>query len=170
MSTVNLCTRYVWWRHSRGFGVHSPWAYSLITEALRPHGVYHAYREIDTAFGSRAKLAKMVMRVLLWLRPCRIDSGGDADWELIARLSGSIGEGGAVMIVDNPDALIAPDIETIIFTCLNSPDGRRAWQQLIADSEAPAMAIDTHRSLGILSRRQGLPKQLIHLRTLLPSQ
>ena len=37
------------WRHSRGFGVHSPFAYNLVTTAINPQGdySYYGYKDIE---------------------------------------------------------------------------------------------------------------------------
>ena len=170
MSTVSPFTLYRWWRHSRGFGVHSPWAYSLIMEALRPHGTNYAYDMLNAAIGRRRRLARMVMRVLEHLRPGSVTVLGGSEWAYLVERAGCTGQGGEAVIVDRPEARVPESAETVIFTCLDTPEGRRAWQRLLDEAHAPAMAIDTHRALGILSRRQGLPRQTIHLRTLLPTQ
>lgn len=44
---------YKRWRHTRGYGVHSPFAYMIVREVVRPgrdYG-YYAYSEIDNAIG-----------------------------------------------------------------------------------------------------------------------
>ncbi len=43
-----LANAYLRWRHSHGFGVHSPFAYNLVTMAVRPgkYG-YYGYELID---------------------------------------------------------------------------------------------------------------------------
>lgn len=43
---MNICTPYLRWRHSRGFGVHSPYAYSFIMDVLRP-GPYRYYSDLE---------------------------------------------------------------------------------------------------------------------------
>lgn len=45
---MSLCDRYLRWRHSKGFGVHSPFAYRFVTDVLKP-GPYRFYSfdEID---------------------------------------------------------------------------------------------------------------------------
>ena len=40
----SVCDR---WRHSRGFGVHSPFAFRLVTEAIRPPRRYAYYAELE---------------------------------------------------------------------------------------------------------------------------
>ena len=41
-----LFDRFCRWRHSRGFGIHSPWAYRLVTEAIYPARGYLYYDEL----------------------------------------------------------------------------------------------------------------------------
>ena len=42
---------YKRWRHTRGYGVHSPFAYSLVKEVVRPGRKYghYGYEEIDNS-------------------------------------------------------------------------------------------------------------------------
>ncbi len=42
-----LTKRYRRWRHTRGFGIHSPFAFSLISDWLRPGSVYGMYGDSD---------------------------------------------------------------------------------------------------------------------------
>lgn len=46
-----ICEWYLRLRHSRGYGVHSPFAYSLVTEAVHPGGKYawYGYGDIERA-------------------------------------------------------------------------------------------------------------------------
>lgn len=45
---MKLWDCYLRWRHSRGFGVHSPYAYRFITNVLRPGPyIYYSYHEVD---------------------------------------------------------------------------------------------------------------------------
>lgn len=43
---MSLFDRFCRWRHSRGFGIHSPFAYRLITEAICPARGYLYYEEL----------------------------------------------------------------------------------------------------------------------------
>lgn len=42
-----LTKRYRRWRHTRGFGIHSPFAFNLINDWLRPGSVYGMYGDAD---------------------------------------------------------------------------------------------------------------------------
>lgn len=43
-----LAEYYLRWRHTRGFGVHSPYAYKLVMTVLNPRGVtYYGYAEVE---------------------------------------------------------------------------------------------------------------------------
>lgn len=164
MNILNL------YRHSRGFGVHSPWAYTIVREVLPGRGAaYYAYSDIDRVFGRDARLARKVFRLLVHFNPAGVAVTRDVRWVWLAHQADTRGKGGKVGLITDPTEFIGwLDCETLIFTCLDTDAGRRAWQQ--AAAETPAMAIDTHRRLGIISRRPGLPTQTIHLRTLLNDQ
>lgn len=72
-----------WWqrlRHSRGFGVHSPFAYRFIREVLRERCAYYAYADVDTLAaawpGGRAG-ARLLLRLCVWRRPSLVAVCGD---------------------------------------------------------------------------------------------
>lgn len=45
-----LAEPYLRWRHTHGFGVHSPYAYKLVTTVLNPRGVtYYGYAAVEKA-------------------------------------------------------------------------------------------------------------------------
>lgn len=52
---MGLVNRYKRWRHGHGFGVHSPYAYRLVRDVLRPGRgyAYYAYADIDHMLNSR---------------------------------------------------------------------------------------------------------------------
>lgn len=63
-------------RHTYGFGVHSPFAYSLVTDVVRPGRGYafYGYEDIDATFGSRVlpgvrREARMLLRLAAFIRP-----------------------------------------------------------------------------------------------------
>ncbi|MCM1449167.1 MAG: hypothetical protein NC082_02385 [Clostridiales bacterium] len=57
-----------WWR-SRGFGIHSPFAYDFITNTLRCHHGYYEYRAIEQLQPAVQPQLKLLLRVVCRLRP-----------------------------------------------------------------------------------------------------
>lgn len=63
------------WRHKHGFGIHSPFAYEVVTRALFPKGcAWYGYRTIDHAIGknddeSVRRIAKMLLRLCSMMHP-----------------------------------------------------------------------------------------------------
>lgn len=82
---MGLWNYYIRWRHSKGFGVHSPYAYRFVTEVLRP-GPYgrYCYWDIEDKLEGRErndykfiKLIKFIIRLALFLNSKRIISSPD---------------------------------------------------------------------------------------------
>lgn len=44
---IDLIKAYKRWRHSRGYGVHSPFAYSFVCETIKEDWPYYAYDRLD---------------------------------------------------------------------------------------------------------------------------
>lgn len=71
-------TAFQRWRHTRGYGVHSPFGYQLVTRAIRPgHVAYYGYADIDNALsgphiGRLRREARMLLRLAAMLNPASI--------------------------------------------------------------------------------------------------
>lgn len=72
----SISEAYKRWRHSRGFGVHSPYAYDLIKSVVSPGNyAYYGYWDIDKAillpqthdYPSLRKDARLLLRLIVWL-------------------------------------------------------------------------------------------------------
>lgn len=93
---MNLWRHYLRWRHSKGYGVHSPYAYRLITEVLRPgrYG-YYAYQQLDKLArpdknlkSSFIREARFLVRLVIFLKAKRILNTGEKDYasQVVARV------------------------------------------------------------------------------------
>lgn len=83
---MNLWKNYLRWRHSRGFGVHSPYAYRFVIDVLRP-GPYrlYSYHEVDNYLHKKEKhdfrfekLIMFTLRMIVFLHAKRIIINTDA--------------------------------------------------------------------------------------------
>lgn len=82
-----IWSAYLRWRHSRGFGVHSPFAFGLVNSAVRPgrYG-YYGYSVIDDfllltedeAYPRIKKDAYLLLRLLVTLTPKHLYLSPDA--------------------------------------------------------------------------------------------
>lgn len=68
---------YKRWRHTRGFGVHSPYAYRFVENVVHPGRLYsyYGYSDIDATCGSEGfsrrvrREARMFLRFLVFMNP-----------------------------------------------------------------------------------------------------
>lgn len=72
---MGLFEAYKRWRHTRGYGVHSPYAFAVLTEAITsPHG-YYGYAALNRHFrpsarnSVTARRCRLALRLVAWLRP-----------------------------------------------------------------------------------------------------
>ncbi len=60
-------------RHSRGFGVQSPWAYSFIRYVVNEHYPYYAYKQLESKVkavsGPERRLCQLYFRMANFLQP-----------------------------------------------------------------------------------------------------
>lgn len=83
---------YVRWRHSKGFGVHSPYAYMFIKEVVRPGNYgYYAYDRITPFLSQKEakdphfqKKIRFTIRMAIFLKAKRIVSTSESS---IAKLT-----------------------------------------------------------------------------------
>ncbi len=60
------------WRHRHGYGIHSPWAYELVTDALCSRSHFYAFEQLKGTDADR-----QLYRLFVWLKPKRyIACGG----------------------------------------------------------------------------------------------
>lgn len=64
------------WRHTRGYGVHSPFAFSLVEMVVHPQGIgWYGYQDIDQTFypglpdRKVRRQARLLLRLTVALRP-----------------------------------------------------------------------------------------------------
>lgn len=91
---LNLGISFKRWRHSKGYGVHSPYAFNFVNDVLRPgrYGLY-SYLELDDHLRpeerfniSFSNLVKFTLRLTVFLETKRIISLGPSRLsELVAK-------------------------------------------------------------------------------------
>lgn len=130
---------YKCWRHGRGFGVHSPYAYRMVREVLNlPRGyVYYAYGEIVRCISrEKASLdvreALLIFRLLLAMKPATVALKCDdaAVRRVLAR----------VVAAACPQAAVTDRGEMLI--CMGRADagGLKPRYAYFSDSRHPALA------------------------------
>ncbi len=62
---MSILNKYRRWRHSRGFGIHSPFAYRIVKEALYPQRGYQYYAELTPALSDPMDAMAYRLKVLL---------------------------------------------------------------------------------------------------------
>lgn len=74
---MKLFNWYLRWRHSHGFGVHSPFAFDFLCSELRPQGgyAYYGYDMLPRSDKYSPGLLQLIFRVILRLRPHSADTG-----------------------------------------------------------------------------------------------
>lgn len=136
---------YLRWRHSHGFGVHSPFAYSLVKRAVRPGRKYkfYGYRYIDELLSDKdlewypgiRRDAKFLLRLLVALGVKRMIYYHD--WDTAFYEAGN----GAGVVVYPADLRQLPEPKPNDFILFMSEcDDNEAIERLLADG-TPVMAI-----------------------------
>lgn len=124
---------YLRWRHSKGFGVHSPYAYKFVTDVLRPgpYG-YYSYRKVEELLTGTERdnrkfigLIRFTIRLMVFLNGKRIVATPaasrlaeivakslDLPWKVISLVSNSCKgdfefEAGDIIIIENEIADVA---------------------------------------------------------------
>ena len=102
------------WRHGRGFGVHSPFAYDLLTNTLHEprHTGYYGYRELNALGGDgrKRRLARIIFRIVARFSPRRVAIAGSPNdqryWKSVVALASHRSVVGPWGEIENPDMVI----------------------------------------------------------------
>ncbi|MDE6333696.1 MAG: hypothetical protein K2L77_03515 [Muribaculaceae bacterium] len=79
---MGLSRWYKRWRHGHGYGVHSPYAYRMVREVLRPPHGYAYYAEYSLP---HAEL-RLLYRLLMDLRPLTVAVAAGAQADMLRQL------------------------------------------------------------------------------------
>ena len=81
MKTNRIVRAWIWLRrigHCRGFGIQSPWAYSLVRYVINEHFPYYAYADLDAGFPGadavRRKTGRFFLRLANYVQPATVVS------------------------------------------------------------------------------------------------
>ena len=132
---MQIINRFRRWRHSRGFGIHSPFAFRFVCEVLNPPRKYgfYAYDQLDALRHqlrvrtiSKQRL-RMLFRVIGELRPATVAIVAEAETAALLKRVVAMAAPKAEIVDDRADLLICdslrvcPDAANAIF--LNPANG-----------------------------------------------
>lgn len=180
MKTLNKLLSYPRrWRHSRGFGVHSPFAYNFITKVMREKDAeYYAYAEI-AAFCPRARRAgfneifagkdmsipeaHMLFRVLCYFNPTEIVEVGHGHEVTNVILERSVPK--AKIILWHPGKIISPSLGTIPLILINQMphEGDDEIVRMLVDLLSEGDAVVVIRNITTLRNNRQLWHKLISM-------
>lgn len=63
-------------RHRRGYGIHSPWAFGLVTEVIYERWPYYAYAKLPILKGWKQHRLQLLFRLANHFQPSRVDMIG----------------------------------------------------------------------------------------------
>lgn len=144
MRLLRLLSR---WRHGRGFGVHSPLAYELISTVLPDSPAYYADTAINASARSRrqARIGRIVVRLVARFRPATVCC--PPEWRQAVRAADS-----RIRLVDRHD-----DADMAIEDCDSAVSIRIGRQ----DNPGP-LTLTNESDLTINVYRRGLSRQTIN--------
>lgn len=169
---INLAKAYKRWRHGRGFGVHSPFAYDFITRTLREKLPYYAYERIEASCAKidgttlSARRIKQIFRILVRFNPkyVMIYGKGNAIAERIAikAVSPAIAIGAdhdrADVVLVNDDASLPPKTKCVYIF----PDTRLGGQsacEAMWDQVRHGMRFDNAHGMTVIVTSPAFPRQ-----------
>lgn len=169
---ISPAESYKRWRHTRGYGVHSPFAYMLVKEVVRPGSdyVWYAYTDVDNAMADRvARRYRRQARILLRLAarlavesafiPQNVSGpfraallGADSRMHIVTamaeidrcRLIGTIGD---YIPLETLTRLMARPGRILVF--LNVPDG---WRESLFGAVDEGLMFYSRRNVIVINR------------------
>lgn len=118
----------MWWRR-KGFGVHSPFAFSLITRTIAERGEYYSYPELRQLSGNDFRLFSLLFRLICRFKPTTVNIfSTDSRIKAVTKLADS-------RIVFNnavPDMLVIDNLSSKkelneVFNTLSSLDNKDCY-------------------------------------------
>lgn len=156
------------WR-AGGFGIHSPFAYSFVTEVLSRRGAAGHEKLLEGLTGDDLHFASLMLRCIEYLKPATIAVYSDSD----GRLQHIIGSVQPDITIIGNDSTAVPDMTVFrasggsmpgdngspvcIITRINKEPSRSLWKRVTATCSRGMDFSD--RRTGIICRFSHLPRQ-----------
>lgn len=176
---LRLKTRYKRWRHGRGFGVHSPFAYDFIVETLRQELPYYAYDVIDAMAAGRdgdigrldARRLRQVFRIAARFNPSRVAITGSRGSDALrfaiacavprADLDAAASSADMVVVCGADPGSVRPDAVCVFPDIAGSDDEvcERLWRGV-----SRGMRFDNARGMTVIVASEHLPRQRFDVR------
>ncbi|MDE5554651.1 MAG: hypothetical protein K2J10_05650, partial [Muribaculaceae bacterium] len=171
---LNLARRYKRWRHGRGFGIHSPFAYDFITRTLRERLPYYAYTKLDALAAaqrlgaSEQRRLRLIFRIAVRFNPPsaaiignRNDSLQKVALKSVRRdinLNADVPEADLIIVNDDSSrSLTLRDKAVCIFPDTNI-GGQKTCEDIWAATTS-GMRFDNSRGFTIIVKSPHLPHQ-----------
>ena len=144
------------WR-AGGFGIHSPFAYSFVTEVLSRRGAAGHEKLLDGLNGEDLHFASLLLRCIEYLKPATIAVYSDSDDRLRRIIKATVvpdmtvaGAAGSPLERDNGSPVC-------IIARINKEPSRSLWKRVTATCSRGMDFSD--RRTGIICRFSHLPRQ-----------
>ena len=140
---VRIAVVWLWrCRHSRGFGIQSPWAYSFVRYVVNEHWPYYAYEQLNDE--TQGPIAKKLLQLYLRLANFRqkdswtiVTADRNHSWEAAVRRYLLAGCREADCRIAEPVAAETLTSGMVVVEGIGWKRRQRSlWQQLIADNHA----------------------------------
>lgn len=177
---LGLASRYKRWRHGRGFGVHSPFAYDFITRTLRERLPYYAYHNIDVLAAEQSlnrtelKRLRLIFRIAVRVNPvaAAIVGGGKRSslQKCVLRyvrrdinLSASVTD--ATLVIVNDDTELHNPIQArAVWVFPDTLQGGQSTCEALWQSCSHALRFDNSRGFTIIVVSPKFPRQRFDVR------
>ena len=145
---MGLCRKLSTLRHGRGFGVHSPLGYELISAVLKDKPSYYADAQIGNIFPSRRKcrIGRIILRLIARFQPKTVFTSREFN-DVIPLSDKRIK---MVNIPDEADMTIESDNSTTLITIGKETE------------KSGPLILDNEKDLRIVIHRSGLSPTLIN--------
>ena len=175
----DLARRYKRWRHGRGFGIHSPFAYDFITRTLRERMPYYFYERLDAMAAARhldvadQRRLRLIFRIAVRFNPATAAVIGDHNnvyqKKTLKSARSSIDTNaslpGAALIIINEDCPNVPvmrDGAVCIFP--DTQSGGRATCEAVWSATTRGMRFDNADGFTVIVFSDRLPRQQFDVR------
>lgn len=171
---------YKRWRHGRGFGVHSPLAYAVVMETLRPQHGYAYHAELDTRLGGGIiphERARQIVRLAAFVDARSANISAVTDQRRRTALRDIlrayyrdirfVSDAADIIITESETLPALPaggDKPTLLIAMgLDNPTYRQAMEQALKPFVTDAITIDNVCDSAVTIFRRSLPRQTIEV-------